>query len=311
MNRAERAVEFAEEFEQYRALLFGIAYRMLGSAMEAEDIVQDAYLRFSATPRQTIREPKGFLSTVVTRLSLNRLQSARARHETYIGPWLPEPLPTDCDGWLDVSRASQEESISLAFLVLLQTLTPAERAVFLLREVFDYDYAEIAAIVEKSESASRQLFRRARQRVRDGRPRFPASAESQRQLVERFLQAVTNGDMAALTALLAEDVTFWADGGGVRGAATRPLHGRAAVAAFLLGSVRLVSRKAMTLDMSAVNGEWGVVLRESGEVRVVMTFEGDAALIHNLRFIANPEKLRRFATRPGAAAMTDATSAQP
>src|SRR3954466_16146302 len=205
----------ARQFEAYRPLMFSIAYRMLGSVTEAEDIVQEAYLRYQATPTDEIVSHKAFLSTIVTRLCLNQLQSARAQREAYIGPWLPEPVLTGVDErFAPLQQAELHESLALAFLVLLEQLTPLERAVFLLREVFDYDYAEIAAIVGKAEAACRQLLRRAKQHIADHRPRFKPTPEAHRQILTHFLQAVGSGELAGLLAMLADDVELWADGGG-------------------------------------------------------------------------------------------------
>ncbi len=277
-------------FESYRPLLFSIAYRMLGSAMEAEDMVQDAYVRYQGTPPDSIQSPKAFLCTIVTRLCLNQLDSAQARRETYIGPWLPEPVLTDSTA----GQVSAQESISMAFLVLLETLTPLERAVFLLREVFDYEYAEIAEIVGREETACRQLFSRAKKHVAEHRPRFKASPEVHRQIIARFVEAANAGEMDGLMNLLAEDVMLWTDGGGkARGAATRPLHGREAVATFLLATTRLVDVEATSLDTAEINGEPGVIIREYGKPLVVMTFEVGGGKIRALRIVGNPDKLTR------------------
>src|SRR2546430_16241746 len=226
-----------ETFESYRTYLFAIAYRMLGSAMDAQDMVQETYLRYSATPPETITSLKAFLTTIITRLCMDQLHLARRKRDVYLGPWLPEPLITP-EALKAVSleeHVDQEESISLAFLLLLEQLQPIERAVFLLREVFEYDYAEIASFLGKSEVACRQWFSRAKKHLGDHRPRFPASPETQKQLLTGFLQAVNAGEMTSLMSLLAEDVTFWGDGGGkVKGAATHPIAGRVAVAGFFL-----------------------------------------------------------------------------
>jgi RNA polymerase sigma-70 factor (ECF subfamily) len=221
--------------------MFSIAYRMLGSATEAEDILQEAYLRHLAVAPDTIRAPKAFLSTVVTRLCLNQLQSARVQRETYIGPWLPEPIFTDTDERADPQRqAEMQDSISFAFLMLLEELTPLERAVFLLRETFDYEYNDIAEIVGKEPATCRQVFSRAKKHVAGAKPRFTPAPEAHRRLLSQFMQAAGSGDLEGLTALLSELVTMWADGGGrARGAAIHPMHGRQAVVQFVLPSTRL------------------------------------------------------------------------
>ena len=207
--------------------MFSIAYPMLGSVMAAEDIVQDAYLRYQAVQAETIVSPKAFLGTVVTRLCLNQLHSAQAQRESYIGLWLPEPVLTqDQELFSPTNYVDLHESILLAFLMLLEQLSPFERAVLLLRDVFDYDYAEIAEIIGHEESACRQLFSQAKRHVTEHRPRFKATPEEHRRILNQFMQAVGTGELYGLMQLLTDDVTLWADGGGkARGAAIHPLHG--------------------------------------------------------------------------------------
>ncbi|HEY6408976.1 MAG TPA: sigma-70 family RNA polymerase sigma factor, partial [Ktedonobacteraceae bacterium] len=230
-----------ESFESYRSYLFAIAYRMLGSAMDAEDMVQETYLRYQTTSPETILSLKAYLTTIISRLCVDQLHLAHRTREQYLGPWLPEPILT-AEALDTVSleeRVDRQESISLAFLLLLEQLQPVERAVFLLREVFEYDYGEIATFLGKSEVACRQGFSRAKKHLADHLPRFAASPSTQRQLLTSFLQAVLAGEMSTLMTMLAEDVTLWADGGGkVKGAATRPIFGREAVARFSLGANR-------------------------------------------------------------------------
>ncbi|MBZ0288165.1 MAG: RNA polymerase sigma-70 factor [Anaerolineae bacterium] len=284
-----------ETFETYRPLMFSIAYRMLGSAMEAEDIVQEAYLRYQATPPETIRSPQAFLSTIVTRLCLNPLQSARSQRETYIGPWLPEPVLTGADAALvsPAGQVSAYESISMAFLVLLEQLTPLERAVFLLREVFDYEYAEIAEIVGREEAACRQLFSRAKKHLVDNRPRFKSSPETHRQILERFMQAVGVGDLEGLTSLLAEDVTLWSDGGGKVTAARKPVHGRELVARFFLNLRKFEPAEGIDVDVSEVNGATSVIFRsKAGKPLFVFSLQTGNGLIHAFWAVGNPDKLK-------------------
>ena len=246
-----------EDFERHRSLLFSIAYRMLGSVTDAEDIVQEAYLRWQEAPETEVRSPKSYLSAVVTRLSIDRLRSARARREEYVGPWLPEPLVSeraeDAGG-----TTGLDESLSMAFMVLLESLNPVERAVFLLREVFDYDYEEISRIVGKSEDNCRQIAHRARQSVAARRPRFERSPEQEERLTERFVEACVSGNMEGLLGLLSEDVTLWSDGGGKVAAAPYPIHGPERVARFLLGVLRTVP-PGFFARPTQVNGGPGVV----------------------------------------------------
>lgn len=285
----------AEQFEAYRPLMFAIAYRMLGSLTEAEDIVQEAYLRYQTTPSDQIVSHKAFLSTVVTRLCLNHLRSAQAQREAYIGPWLPEPVLTSVDErFAPMQQAELHESLALAFLVLLEQLTPVERAVFLLREVFDYEYAEIAAIVGKTEGACRQVFSRARRQLTAARPRFKPSPEAHRQIFQQFLRAAEQGELDGLMQLLADDVELWVDGGGkASGAVTRPLHGREAVAAFVLRSGRNAA-PGFWAELAEVNGELAVVLRNNDEVRLVLSIGIEQGRVQVVRAIRNPDKLEEL-----------------
>lgn len=282
-----------DTFETYRPLLFAIAYRMLGSVMEAEDMVQEAYLRYQAVTPADIQSPKAFLSTIITRLCLDHLKSARVQRETYIGPWLPEPVLTAEDHRVlgsPAARASAQDSISMAFLVLLESLTPAERAVFLLREVFDYEYSEIARIVDREETACRQLFSRAKKHITAHKPRFETSPEKHDQLLREFKQVVEVGEMTGLVNLLAEDVVWWSDGGGKANAARRPLHGREAVTRFITGLVRLRPADT-TYTIIEVNGQAGILVRVDGQVYGVFTVETDDQHIIAVRAITNPDKL--------------------
>ncbi|HJZ48705.1 MAG TPA: RNA polymerase sigma-70 factor [Roseiflexaceae bacterium] len=294
----------AEVFQSYRPLLFSIAYRMLGSASEADDVLQDAYLRYAATqaqggqgPPTEIRSLKAYLSTIVTRLCLDRLKAAQTMREQYLGPWLPEPVLTvdmDTDPQRDAER---HESITLAFLVLLETLTPQERAVFLLREVFEYDYAEIAKVVQTSAANCRQLCHRAKERIAEQRPRFEPAPDRQRQLVERFLAATQRGDVAALANMLAQDVTITADSGGKVPSARKPLHGREMVANLLIGLARNGPRAVhagwedIRIGMADVNGEPALLLwvRERLDTLFVFSIVDDQFAA--IRAIRNPDKL--------------------
>lgn len=282
-----------EQFEAHRSLLFSIAYRMLGSVADAEDMVQKAYLRYQAAAPEAIISHKAYLSTIVTRLCINHLQLARTQRETYVGEWLPEPLPTYEDPpATPAQQVELHESLSLAFLSLLEHLTPAERAVFLLREVFDYDYRDIAPIIGKEEAACRQLLSRAKKYLTAQRPRFQPTPEQHRQILDHFIAATFNGDLDGLLQLLTDDVTLWADGGGkVRGAILNPLHGREIVARFLLASPRLAPGPFET-HVIDVNHEPAVVLRAGGETLLVIAIGIDDGRICDIRVIANPDKLR-------------------
>jgi RNA polymerase sigma-70 factor (ECF subfamily) len=275
--------------------MLSIAYRMLGSVTEAEDIVQEAYLRYQTTPPDEIVSHKAFLSTIVTRLCLNQLQSARTQREGYIGPWLPEPVLTGVDErFVPLQRAELHESLALAFLVLLEQLTPVERAVFLLREVFDYEYAEIATIVGKAEAACRQLFSRAKRHIAAGRPRFKPAPEAHRRIFTQFLRAVEQGELDGLMQLLSDDVELWVDGGGkAPGAVTRPLQGRTAVAQFLAATPRRAT-PGSRVAIADVNGEPALILRTGGEVRLVLAISIDQGQVCAIRAIRNPDKLQNL-----------------
>jgi RNA polymerase sigma-70 factor (ECF subfamily) len=286
----------AESFETYRPYLFAIAYRMLGSAMDAEDMVQETYLRYSTTPPETIHSLKAFLATILTRLCMDQLQLARRKREVYVGPWLPEPIltATTPETGDPERRVDMEESISLAFLMLLEQLQPFERAVFLLREVFEYDFAEIATMLGKTEAACRRSFSRAKKHLSEHRPRFPPSPPTHRQMLTGFFQATQGGDMTPLMDLLSEQVTLWADGGGkIKTAALRPIVGRDAVARFSLGTVRFLPADYQ-VEIAEVNGQAAVIIRAGGQALFVLSIEVEAGQIQAIRIIANPEKLARI-----------------
>jgi RNA polymerase sigma-70 factor (ECF subfamily) len=283
-----------DAFEQYRPLLFSIAYRMVGSVTEAEDLVQETYIRWHRMTgegtEETIHSPKAWLSTTVTRLAIDHLKSARVRREQYVGPWLPEPLETagadDAAG-----HAELAESLSLAFLVLLESLTPVERAVFLLHDVFDYSYAEIAEIVGKSEANCRQLARRARGQITERRPRFPAGPEQRERLLQQFLRASTEGDLPGLVQILAEDVTVWADGGGKAFAAKKPVIGREKVAKFFINTVRMALDDSISARMTYVNGQPALIASQDGKVISAWVFDMAEDQIRTVWSIVNPDKL--------------------
>lgn len=280
-------------FNAHRPLLFHIAYRMLGSAMDAEDLVQEAYLRWERAPNADVAQPKAYLAAIITRLCIDQLRSARAQRETYIGPWLPEPMMIDDALGEPGDRAALAESLSLAFLTLLETLSPVERAVFLLRDVFDYEYAEIARIVETSEANCRQLVSRARERLRARRPRFTPSSEEQQRLVMQFVHACATGDMDGLLELLAKDVTLWSDGGGKTSSALNPIYGSDRVARFLLG----LARKApagYAVRLAHVNGRLAMIGYVHDRPNHVLWLDIADGHIQGLYNILNPDKLRRI-----------------
>jgi RNA polymerase sigma-70 factor (ECF subfamily) len=283
--------ERLERFEANRRRLFGVAYRMLGEASEAEDVVQDAYLRWER--HDTAISPEAWLTKVVTNLCLDRLTSARARRESYVGPWLPEPVIADGGALDPAETVVQQESLSLGMLVLLERLTPPERAVFVLREAFGHSHRDIAEILDVNEPHVRQLYRRALHHVAAARKRFTAEPGQHRKLLERFLEATLRGDVPALEGLLAEDVVAWADGGGKVGAARRPLVGREQVLRYLIALSGYAQRIRLTPDV--VNGEPAVVVYLDGQLSGVTVLEFDGDRIAAIRTIANPDKLTFFA----------------
>jgi RNA polymerase sigma-70 factor, ECF subfamily len=289
-----------DPFEAYRSLLFAMSYRMLGSAMEAEDIVQEAYLRYRATPPGSIRTLKSFLMTIVHHLCINHLKSAREQRETYVGPWLPEPVITNNGAPLvsPLHQITDRESISMAFLVLLERLSPPERAVFLLREVFDYEYPEIAGITGRNEAACRQLFSRAKKHIREHRPRFPASPEAHAKILGRFMEACLAGDMDGLMSLLAEDVTVWSDSGGkVSGAARQPIQGRDRVARAMIGNAARAP-EGTTIEVIEANGLPALLIRVKEQVVGVLTLEAEGDFIRAIRNVVNPDKLAHLRLPP-------------
>ncbi|MFC4945626.1 RNA polymerase sigma-70 factor [Pseudonocardia sp. GCM10023141] len=286
------------DFEPQRPRLFGLAYRMLGSAHDAEDVLQDAWLRWSGADRAVIESVPAWLATVVTRLCLTRLTSARARRESYPGPWLPEPVPTDAQELGPLDTAEQRESVSLALLVTLERLTPAERAVYVLREAFGYGHRDIAGVLDLDEAHCRQLYRRARQHI-DGHTTAqpPPDRATWLQLVERFLTAANDGDLPALESMLAADVTAWSDGGGKVSAARRPVHGREEVARFVAGVLRLRRTEGLVVTVADVNGAPAVLAWIGAQLIAVTSIEVVDERVATVRFVVNPEKLGYLAAR--------------
>lgn len=281
-------------FNQYRQLLFSIAYRMLGSAADAEDMLQETFIRWQQSAQTEIESPRAFLVTIISRLCIQQLESARVKREQYVGQWLPEPIFTGEHS--DPSESTRmQESLSMAFLLLLEKLTPAERATFLLREVFDYEYSEVASILGKSEAHCRQLFRRARQSVSSGRPRFEASSEQHKKLLEEFLVASSSGQLEDLVALLSNDVVLYSDGGGKASAALNPIYGRDHVSRFLLGSTQKTVPAGVITRLEEVNGQPSIVYYAAGgRPGCVLNFEIADGVIQNIYVVTNPEKLSRL-----------------
>lgn len=284
---------------ELRPAAFAIAYRMLGSVAEAEDIVQEALLRLHRALEQgeRISSPRAYLATVTTRLALDELRSARARREQYVGEWLPEPIVND-PGVDPAARAEMADSLSLAFLVVLERLSPDQRAALLLRDVFDYGYDEIAALIGTSEANARQLAARARRHVAERRPRFAASREQRDELAQRFFAAAHQGDLGALEALLAQNVVLHGDGGGKVPALARPLHGRSRVARTLLAWARHGVRvSGAVLHQVDVNGQPGALFLDgTGKLIGVMALDIAGGQVQAVCSIVNPDKLRHIGT---------------
>jgi RNA polymerase sigma-70 factor, ECF subfamily len=279
------------EYAELRPLLFSIAYRMVGSVGEAEDLVQEAFLRLHRREGEPVESARAWLTAVVTRLAIDHLRSARVQREAYVGPWLPEPIATDAD---PAVRAEQDDSLSIAFIAVLERLSPVERAVFLLREVFDYGYGEIAEIVGKSEDNCRQIFTRARRHVEAERPRFVVSRSEQEELTERFLAAAQNGDVDGLASLLAQDAVAYTDGGGKTRAASQPVHGALAIARFM---ALIAGRAEPGTDVRAadINGRPGRILIDPGgrPIGALVLDVADGA-IRRIDLVVNPDKLARL-----------------
>jgi RNA polymerase sigma-70 factor, ECF subfamily len=277
-------------FDQYRSLLFSVAYRMLGSVADAEDMLQETFIRWQQAPDAEIRSPRAFLVTIISRLCINHLQSARVQREEYVGQWLPEPIITGPGSDpLEIIRV--DESLSMAFLVMLERLTPVERAVFLLREVFEYEYSEIAAVLGQSEANCRQILSRAKQHVSAIRPRFKTSLREKSDLLERFLKATSSGDMEGLVALLSNDVVLHSDGGGKAIAVPNLIQGADNVARGIFGGLRKVLPKNLVRRVMEINGEHGLVSYLDGKPHSVLTLGAGEGRIHAIYILTNPEKL--------------------
>lgn len=282
-----------DTFEYYRSLLFSIAYRMTGSASDAEDIVQDTYLRYRTTPQDEIRDLKSFLMTIATRLALDYLKSARVKRVQYFGVWLPEPILTSDATPSPAETVEQRESLSLAFLTLLETLTPPERAVFLLRQVFDYTYEEIGAMLDKTPASCRQLFHRSQARLATGRHRFTASLDEQRALLQRFLRASQEGDVEDLAAALAQDVTVWSDGGGKVPAGLRPIVGVQAAMRLCISLARKAETQPepVTITHEEINGGPALMIWFGDKLDMAISLGITGGHIGGIYLVRNPDKL--------------------
>ena len=278
----------------YRRRLLGLAYRMLGSRSDAEDVVQDAYLRFIGT--ENVRNPEAFLVTVVTRLCLDRLKSARAQREIYVGPWLPEPV-FDTDGLSTEVATELADDLSFALLLALDRLSPQERAAFLLHDVFDISFSEIAAMIGRSEPACRQLAARARRAVRDERPP-PAAADSHAHLLQAFLVAVTSGDLSRLTGLLRDDAVAVTDGGGRKTAALNPIYGADKIARFFISVAGKAAGRDIRIEAAVINGSAGALLYMDSELDHSLSISIDGERIAAIYLVRNPDKLRHAPGQP-------------
>lgn len=278
-----------DPFTEHRRLLFEVAYRMLGTVTDAEDVLQDSWLTWHKADRAEVRHPKAYLVRTVTNMALNRLTSAQATRENYVGPWLPEPLLASPD---IAEEAELADSVSTAMLVVLETLSPVERAVFVLREVFGYTYAEIANVLDRPEPTIRQVAHRARKHVEARRPRFDTDKARRQEVTSRFMVACAGGDLNAVMELLAPGVTAWNDGGGKVTAARRPLHGSDHVARWLLGVLAKPESAGAIMEPTVVNGELGMAITLGGHLIGTISFDLTDGLIHNLHIQVNPDKLR-------------------
>ncbi len=285
--------ERLDAFNQHRPLLFAIAYRMLGSSADAEDILQETFIRWQQTLDRDIESPRALLVTILTRLAINHLQSARVRREEYFGHWLPEPLVTAPLQNPSISF-EVDESLALAFMLLLERLTPIERATLLLREVFDYEYSEIASILDQSEANCRQVLRRARQHIKDPRTRFDASREQRDELLRRFTEASSEGNLEGLVALLSKEAVFYSDGGGKAPALPKPIYGAANIARGVLEGLKRLVPKNLVRRFVEINGQPGIVSFLDGRPFSVFTLDVADGLISHIYVVTNPEKLRRI-----------------
>jgi len=283
-------VAAADAFEPVRGRLFGLAYRMLGSRAEAEDVVQEAYVRWHQSDRDGVRNAEAWLVTTATRLAIDRLRALKTEREAYPGPWLPEPIMQNTPPLPD-RHLELASDLSLAFLVLLERLGPEERAAFLLHEVFDFGYPEIASVLDKSEDASRQIVHRARTRVRSARKRFDVTEAAKANLLRKFTEAMKARDEQTLLSLFAPDATWTADGGGRAAASPHPILGAERIARFVVGLQHRLQSDGATIEQVDVNGETGLLVRVDGRILAIMAIDSDGERIHAVYAVVNPDKL--------------------
>ena len=276
-------------FEEHRPGLERLAYRMLGSLTDADDVMQEAYLKWTRQERTAVKSPRAYLTSMVTRLCIDQRRAVEARKETYVGPWLPEPVVGPVD---PVEAAEAAEAVSMAVLVVLESLSPVERAAYLLRRVFDYGYDEIGEVLGKNEPACRQLVSRAEERVRDRRPRFDPDPVAAGRITNQFLATCATGDLGDLVNLLAEDAVLYSDGGGKVAAALAPIYGADRVARFILG-VRKKGADRLRFEPVAVNGRPGVIAWDGDQVHSVLTLDVADGRVTNVFIVRNPDKLKR------------------
>jgi RNA polymerase sigma-70 factor (ECF subfamily) len=285
----QQTLDKTGEFERYRSYLFAIAYRMLGSVMDAEDMVQETFLRWEKVEPERVQSAKHFLSKTVVNLCIDQLRSAKVEREVYPGVWLPEPI-VNSQPQAMIETLMQTESVSMAFLMLLETLTPLERAVYLLRSVFDFEYAEIAAIINKSEANCRQIAHRAHENISQKRGRFPVTSEEHEHITQQFIQMCATGDVQGLVALLADEAILYSDGGGKVKAAIRPVVGAEKIARFVFGVLRKAPPTTQ-IEVNTINGRIGLVTSIGGRREQVMTFDIRDNRIQSILVVRNPDKL--------------------
>lgn len=286
--RLQDAQTMPGEFDQHRPMLFALAYRMLGSAQDAEDVVQEAWLRWERS--ESVENPRSWLAAVVSNLCIDQLKSARARRESYVGPWLPEPLLVDQSPLAD-EKKELAESVSMAFLVVLETLSPLERAAFILREVFDYNYAELAQILGRNEASCRQLLSRAKAHLKDRRPRYETDPQEQQQVLGEFLQAAMSGNLSKLEDLLTQDAVALSDGGSKRTAARVPIMGPTKIARFVAGIARQRT-DSIQIRFGSVNHQPALITYKNGEPFSVQIFSIEGGRVARIHAVLNPDKLR-------------------